>query len=111
MGRMLGIGFRFLCPILFCFVSWIATADELKSADLIVVNARIYTVNEKQPWAEAMAVRDGKILAVGSTTAIKSLAGPDTRTVDAQDRLLLPGFDRLPRPLHGRLFEFAESQR
>ncbi len=92
MGRMLGIGFRFLCPILFCFVSWIATADQLKSADLIVVNARIYTVNEKQPWAEAMAVRDGKILAVGSTTAIKSLSGPSTRIIDAQDRLLLPGF-------------------
>ena len=92
MGRMLGIAFRFLCPILFCVASWIATADELKPPDLIVVNARIYTVNEKQPWAEAVAVRDGRILAVGSMSEIKALAGPATRSIDAQHRLVLPGF-------------------
>ena len=91
MDHLFNTGLRTLCAILL-FSSWIANAEELKSADLIVVNARIYTVNEKQPWAEAMAVRDGKILAVGSTTTITALAGPATRTIDAQHRLLLPGF-------------------
>ncbi len=61
------------------------------TADLIITHAKIYTVDERQPWAEAVAVRDGRFLAVGANEQIKTLAGPHTRHIDAGGRLLLPG--------------------
>ena len=62
------------------------------AADSVVVNARIYTVNSRQPWAEALAVRGDKILAVGSVREIDRYRRPNTRVIDAQGRLVLPGF-------------------
>src|SRR5579862_820615 len=61
-------------------------------ADVIVVNARIYTVNPQQKWAEAIAVRGEKIVAVGKRSEIEALRGPSTKVIDARQRLLLPGF-------------------
>jgi hypothetical protein len=61
-------------------------------ADLIVTNARVYTVNPHQKWAEAIAVRGDKIVAVGDRKQIESLGGPQTRVIDGGHRLLLPGF-------------------
>src|ERR1700674_5541670 len=61
-------------------------------ADMIITNARIYTVNPQQKWAEAIAVRGDKIIAVGDRKQIEALRGPATREIDAQGRLLLPGF-------------------
>ncbi len=62
------------------------------SAETVVVNARIYTVNAQQPWAEALAIRGGTILAVGNTREINRYRGPQTRVIDAHSRLVLPGF-------------------
>ena len=64
----------------------------VQPADLIVTNARIYTVNPQQKWAEALAVRGDQIVAVGDRKTIESLRGPSTRLIDAGQRLLLPGF-------------------
>ena len=64
----------------------------MTSADMIVTNGRIYTVDPAQPWAEAMACRDCRILALGSNLDIRSLAGPDTKHFDASNHLILPGF-------------------
>lgn len=61
-------------------------------ADMIIVNARVYTVNPQQKWAEAIAVRGDKIVAVGDRKQIEALRGPATKVIDAQGRLLLPGF-------------------
>jgi hypothetical protein len=61
-------------------------------ADVVVVNAKIYTVNLRQPWAEALAIRGEKILAVGSRREIDLYRGPRTRAIDAKGRLVLPGF-------------------
>jgi predicted amidohydrolase YtcJ len=58
----------------------------------VVVNARIYTVNSQQPWAEALAIGGDKILAVGSAKDIAAYRGPATKVIDAQGRLVLPGF-------------------
>jgi hypothetical protein len=60
--------------------------------DVIVTNARIYTVNPQQKWAEAIAVRGGKIVAVGDRDQVEALRGPATKVIDAGQRLLLPGF-------------------
>ncbi len=62
------------------------------SADLIVTNARILTMDEGNPEAQALAVKDGRILAVGSSADIAGLAGPETKTVDAGGNSVLPGF-------------------
>jgi len=61
--------------------------------DLIVVNARIRTMDARGIIAEALAVRDGRIAAVGTSKSIRALAGLSTRIVDAQGRLVVPGFN------------------
>jgi predicted amidohydrolase YtcJ len=60
--------------------------------DLIVVNARVYTVDEALPRAEAFAVKDSRFVAVGSTGDVRNLAGRRTEVIDAQQMIVLPGF-------------------
>jgi len=62
-------------------------------ADLIVINADIRTMEPSFPRAEALAVVGNRIAAVGNSEAIARLGGPRTRTIDAQGRLLVPGFN------------------
>ena len=74
-------------------LSWassVAAAD--KPADLIVTNARVYTVDSNHPWAEAVAIRDGKIAAVGTSAEVQKLKSESTRVMDAHRRLVLPAF-------------------
>ncbi len=60
--------------------------------DAVLLHGKIYTVNTKQPWAEALAVRDGRIVAVGTHAEIEKLRGESTIIIDAEGRLVLPGF-------------------
>jgi len=60
--------------------------------ELILVNGQILTVDKAFTVAQAVAVRDGKILAVGATDEIRRLAGPETRIVDVAGRSVVPGF-------------------
>lgn len=76
-----------------CLVANSATGQTIASADEIVVHGRIYTVNEKQPWAEALAIRGEKIVAVGSNKEIEAYRGSSTKVIDAAGRLVLPGFE------------------
>lgn len=69
-----------------------SSASEKELADLILHSGRIYTVDSQQPWAEAVAVRGNRILAVGTTQEILTYRGNETRVEDLQDRLVLPGF-------------------
>ena len=61
-------------------------------ADLVVVNAVVHTVDGAQPRAEALAVKDGRFLAVGSSADIRNLASTRTRVIDAQRMTVVPGF-------------------
>jgi len=61
------------------------------TADLILTNGRVYTVDPVRPWAEAVACRDGRILAVGDDAEVGTMAGPATRVIDCGGRLVLPG--------------------
>lgn len=61
-------------------------------AILVLHNARIHTVNEAQPWAEALVAEDGEIVFVGGSVEALSYAARDARVVDAGGRLVLPGF-------------------
>ncbi len=62
------------------------------SADIIYHNGTILTINDDQPIAEAVAVRNGRILAVGDEVGIRRLAGPDTAKFDLAGKTMLPGF-------------------
>jgi len=62
-------------------------------ADLVVVNARIWTGDRSRPVVQALAVSGNRIAAVGTTAEIRRLAGPSTRTIDASGRLVVPGFN------------------
>jgi predicted amidohydrolase YtcJ len=61
-------------------------------ADLLLTNARIYTVDPARPWAGAAAVMGDRIVAVGSPGELQSWVGTGTRVLDLRDRLVLPGF-------------------
>jgi predicted amidohydrolase YtcJ len=60
--------------------------------DLAVVNARVYTIDDAQPKAEAFAVKDGRFVAVGSTADIKNLVSRRTQVIDAEQMAVTPGF-------------------
>lgn len=61
-------------------------------ADLVVLNARVWTVNRAQPEAQALAVWQGRLLAVGSNEALRPLAATARRVLDLQGRRVVPGF-------------------
>ena len=57
-----------------------------------MLHGRIYTLDSKQPWAQAVAIRGDKIVAVGDDAAIGKFRGPGTKVIDAAGQLVLPGF-------------------
>ncbi len=63
------------------------------AADLILVGGRIYTLDAQKPWAQALAIRGDRILAVGGDREIRALAGPHTRVLDLRGKFALPGFN------------------
>ena len=62
-----------------------------QSADTVLVNGRILTVDNQFSTREAIALRDGKIMSVDSTVEVRKLAGPQTRVIDLQGRTVIPG--------------------
>ncbi|HMJ31165.1 MAG TPA: amidohydrolase family protein, partial [Xanthobacteraceae bacterium] len=62
-----------------------------QNADTVLLNGKIVTLDAAAPTAEALAVRDGKIVAVGSSADIRAFAGAGTRTVDLEGRTVVPG--------------------
>jgi predicted amidohydrolase YtcJ len=61
------------------------------ACDLIIHNARVSTVDEANPQAQAVAIGGGVFTAVGSDKDVLALAGPDTRVIDAKGRRIIPG--------------------
>ena len=78
-------------------VVWIALGvacanHDSSRVDVLIRNARVYTVDESQPWAEAVAIRGDRIVWVGSDADADQQRGDRTRVIAAEGRLLLPGF-------------------
>ncbi|MFL5190229.1 MAG: amidohydrolase [Microvirga sp.] len=61
------------------------------SADLILFNGRITTLDRQAPEASALAIRDGRFVTVGDEKEVMNLAGPETRRVDLKGRRVIPG--------------------
>ena len=64
---------------------------ELNTADIVYKNGKIYTVNEDTPWVEAVAIKDGKFMKVGSDIDMKSIIGDKTAVIDLKGAFAMPG--------------------
>jgi hypothetical protein len=85
-------------------------AEQGTGADLIFTNARVYTVDEAQPWAEAVAVIDNEIVYVGDAAGAEEMLGAATVRRDLGGQLLLPGFiDSHMHPVAGGAYAKALS--
>ncbi|MNK09175.1 N-substituted formamide deformylase precursor [compost metagenome] len=84
------------------FILFVGCAN--KKVDLVVYNAKIYTVNESFDVVEAMAIKDGKILAVGNSSDIRKKY-PAKEELNAEGKAVYPGFI----DAHAHFFEYAES--
>lgn len=62
-------------------------------ADLVILNGNIITVDDKNPRAEALAVKGEKFVAIGTTSQIRELIGANTRVIDIQGKTVIPGFN------------------
>jgi predicted amidohydrolase YtcJ len=70
----------------------IARATVPGDPDLVVFNAKVYTVDARAPRAEAFAIRDNRFVAIGTSAEMRSLAGKSTQTYDAKGMTIVPGF-------------------
>ena len=60
-------------------------------ADTVYTNGRIYTVNEARPWVEAVAIKDGKFISIGSADDVAAVTGAGTSVVDLAGAFAMPG--------------------
>ncbi len=81
-----------LCSLaLLIFAGCQHRSDETATADVVIRNAHVITVNPNQPTAEAIALRGDKIIFVGENRAVKKFVGPNTRFIEAHGKTILPG--------------------
>src|SRR4029453_19249963 len=81
-----------ICALIGLFSTAPAPTGQQAPVDLIVVNAKVLTVDPKNTQAEAGAIRGNTFAAVGTTAAIRKMAGAATRVIDAGGRTVVPGF-------------------
>ncbi|WP_269932438.1 amidohydrolase [Aminobacter sp. HY435] len=87
-----------------------SVTEMVRSADLIVINGRVLTMDAAHPDAEAVAIKDGLIAAVGDNATIESLRGPGTKVVDAHGGSVVPGFIEAHMHLFSGAAELAHLQ-
>ena len=92
---MIGHAAIWLAPLL------LASTEVLhaQTADTILINGKVLTVDGQFSIREALAIRDGKIAAVGRSAEIRKLAGPKTRIIDLEGRTVIPGL--IDSHIHG----------
>jgi predicted amidohydrolase YtcJ len=81
------------CSLLFGVAATSAQRSvRIPPADILIVHAKIYTADEKKPWAQSLAIRKGKIVGVGSDEQMERMRGIGTKMIDAGGKLVLPAF-------------------
>ncbi|MGB8952305.1 MAG: amidohydrolase [Candidatus Aminicenantales bacterium] len=88
--RSLNFAF-FLLGISF-LLCWTGCASKKEPADLVLMNGKVVTVDEALPEAQALAVREDKIIAVGSNKEIRPYIGETTQVIELEGKLVIPGF-------------------
>ncbi len=84
---------KFAILLLSCFFTTNLPAHSKPAAELIITNAKVWTVDKSHPRAEAVAVIGDRIVAVGSNAEVEVFRGAATKVIDASGKLLLPGFN------------------
>jgi predicted amidohydrolase YtcJ len=79
--------------VLMSMLAMTASAQSRPAADLIIIKAKVWTVDKSRPTAQAVAVLGDRIVAVGSNADVEAWRGPATKVIDAGGKLLLPGFN------------------
>ena len=67
-------------------------SDEAPGADLVFTGGAVYRVIDKDPWATAVAITENRITYVGDDAGATSLIGPNTRVIELDGKMLIPGF-------------------
>ena len=70
-----------------------AACSGAAAPDVVLINGKVFTSNPDQPWAEAIAIRGERIVAVGTSADIGASAGSSTRRIDLGGRTVVPGFN------------------
>src|SRR5688500_15541185 len=84
---------RFVLRAIWLLVACASAHSQTPSADVVLLNGRIITSDPLRPTSQALAIRQDRILAVGSTQELDRLATPLTRKLDLQGRVAIPGFN------------------
>jgi predicted amidohydrolase YtcJ len=71
----------------------LSASGQQAPADLILLNGKVFTADSAKPYAEAVAIRGERIIAVGTSAEIEKLAAAKTRRIDLQGRVVTPGFN------------------
>src|SRR5258708_28933413 len=82
-------------------ITLVPTINKVEPAELIFSNANVYTANDQQPRAEAVAVKTDRIVFVGSNAEAKKYQGANTRVVDLHGATVLPGMTDAHHHLEG----------
>ena len=82
-----------LCVMIGATMPVNAVAQRVRMPDLILTNGKVFTADPRMPWAEAVAIRGDRIVAVGSSGGLRKLAGASTRHVNLGGRVVVPGFN------------------
>lgn len=96
---------RYLLLLSFVLPWMASAAGDNASADLVLLDGKIVTLEASQPEAHAMAVKDGRILALGNDDEIKAYIGSATQVIDLHGKLAVPGFIEG----HGHFMELGQS--
>jgi predicted amidohydrolase YtcJ len=79
--------------LLLSLLLFISAFGQQEPADLVLLNGKVFTGVPGKPFAEAIAIRGERIIAVGTSAEVEKLAGPTTRRIDLQGRTMTPGFN------------------
>ena len=83
---------KFVLPTVFIISLAMSDVSAQIAADLVITNAKIYTANDAQPFAQAVATKADTIIYVGNENGVLPHIGPSTEVWDVQGKLILPGF-------------------
>jgi predicted amidohydrolase YtcJ len=90
-----------------------AQKDSKATADIVLVNGRVFTADPSRPWADGLAIRGDRVIGVGNTSEILALADAHTKRVDVGGRVVIPGFNdahnHLGAPLPGVAFTTSDD--
>jgi predicted amidohydrolase YtcJ len=84
---------RFIQTLLLSLLLSVAASGQQEPADIVLLNGKVFTAEPGKPFAEAVAIRGERIIAVGTSAEIEKIAGATTRRIDLQGRAVVPGFN------------------